>query len=141
MVAISIWLLVHPPNALPHEQKAVDVQLCALGRNPKRYNNQYVSVTAQYDSDGTEREGLSDAACKESGIALLIPRDAEGVDELRRVLHGGYPGTMDKIITGTFIGVFHWDPQGHPPRVLNVHAMRDFTVRSKAGGWLAHPFE
>lgn len=108
-----------------------NVSLCDLAKNPKRFNNQEITVTAQYESDGVEREGLSDSTCKESGVALEISRDAKGTDQLRAALHGGYPGTLDKIVIGTFNGIFHWLPENHPSRVLSVRSMQGFSVHQK----------
>jgi hypothetical protein len=108
------------------------VGFCDVARNAEQYDNQEITVTAQYESDGVEREGLSDPVCKESGFALEILRDTEGKDQLRAALHGGYPGTLDKTVVGAFTGVFHWVPDGHPPRVLRVRSMKDFSVHQKA---------
>ncbi len=77
------------------------------------------------------REGLSDSTCRESGVALEIVRDAKGMDQLRAALHGGYPGTLDKTVIGTFNGIFHWLPENHPPRVLSVRSMQGFSVHQK----------
>jgi hypothetical protein len=110
---------------------AKNVSFCDLAKNPKRFNNQEITVTAQYESDGVEREGLSDSTCKESGVALEIARDAKGTDQLRAALHGGYPGTLDKTVIGTFNGIFHWLPENHPPRVLSVRSMQGFSVHQK----------
>jgi hypothetical protein len=105
--------------------------ICNVAQNPERYNNQEITVTAHYESDGVEREGLSDPACKESGIGLLTLHDTKGKDQLRTALYGGYPGTLDKIVVGTFTGVFHWEPKAHPPRVMSVRIMQGFTVHPK----------
>ncbi|MGA9529777.1 MAG: hypothetical protein WBS24_16820 [Terriglobales bacterium] len=107
------------------------VGFCDVARNPELYDNREITVTAQYDSDGVEREGLSDPACKESGFALQMLHHTEGKDQLRAVLHGGYPGTLDKTVSGTFTGVFHWMPKEHPTRVLTVRSMEGFSVHQK----------
>jgi hypothetical protein len=126
----SLLSLLAVPNA--SAQTAVNkVSFCDVARNPERYNNQEITVTAQYDSDGVEREGLSDPACKESGFALEMLRETKGKDQLRAALHGGYPGTLDKSVSGTFTGVFHWMPKAHPPRVLTVRSMEGFSVHQK----------
>jgi hypothetical protein len=120
--------------AIPHASAQAGlnkVSFCDVARNPERYNNQEITVTAQYDSDGMEREGLSDPACKESGFSLEMLRETKGKDQLRIALHGGYPGTLDKTVSGTFTGVFHWMPKEHPPRVLTVRRMEGFSVHPK----------
>jgi hypothetical protein len=118
------------PNA-PAQATVDKVGFCDVARNPQRYNNQEITVTAQYESDGVEREGLSDPACNELGFALEMLRNTKGKDQLQAALHGGYPGTLDKVVRGTFTGVFHWVPESHPPRVLIVRAMEGFSVHKK----------
>jgi len=130
-LATSVYFLLSIPTASAQTTRSA-VSLCDVVKNPERYDNEEITVAAQYDSDGVEREGLSDPTCKESGIALLMLHETKGRDQLRAALHGGYPGTLDKTVTGTFIGVFHWDPKGHPPGVMNVRSMQDFTVHRKS---------
>jgi len=105
------------------------VSLCDLGKAPEKFDGQLILVTAQYESDGTEREGLSDSLCRNLGVALTFTETTLGKEDLRTALHGGYPGTLDKTITGTFVGVFQWRPGSHPPRDLAVKKMYDFKVR------------
>lgn len=128
--SLSLLSFVAVPN-VPAQAAVNKVSFCDVARNPERYNNQEITVTAQYMSDGVEREGLSDPACNESGFALEMLRDTKGKDQLRAALHGGYPGTLDKTVSGTFTGVFHWVPEGHPPRVLTVRRMEGFSVHQK----------
>jgi len=114
------------------ERAAVNkTSLCDVARNPERYDNQEVSLKAQYESDGMEWEGLTDSACEELGIALQMRRDTQGKDLLRAALSSGRPGTLDKIVIGTFTGVFHWAPGAHPSRTLSVQSMRGFSVEHR----------
>jgi hypothetical protein len=115
------------------------VALCAVARNPVQYDGKLISMIAQYDSDGFEHEGLSDPACKDTGLALLVPRDAKGMADLQSALLGGLPGTLDKIITATFTGVFRWEPKKTPFGLLNVKEMKDFTVQSKQPPFTVRP--
>jgi hypothetical protein len=108
------------------------VTVCQLAEDPQRYDNQPISIRAQYDSDGIEREGLSDPLCPETGLALEIGHSTKGRDKLQAAMRGGYPGTLDKTVIGTFTGVFHWHPNDHPPRVMAVLKMEHFTVSRKA---------
>jgi hypothetical protein len=130
LLSLSLLISVAVPNV---SAQAVmnKVSFCDVARNPDRYNNREITVTAQYVSDGVEREGLSDPACPESGFALEMLRDTKGKDQLRAALHGGYPGTLDKTVSGTFTGIFHWVPEGHPPRVLTLRSMEGFSVHQK----------
>jgi hypothetical protein len=108
------------------------VTVCDVAKDPQRYDNLQISIRAQYDSDGIEREGLSDPLCPEAGLALEIGHSTKGRDKLQTAMRGGYPGTLDKTVVGTFMGVFHWRPNGHPPRVMTVLKMDNFTVSHKA---------
>ena len=49
----------------------------------------------------------------------------------KKILHGGYPGTVDKVVTGTFSGVFHWNPENHPPRSFDVQLIENVAVETK----------
>jgi hypothetical protein len=130
LLPVSFLSFLPAPNVFAQEAVA-KVNFCDVARNPERHNNEEITVIAQYESDGVEREGLSDPACKELGFALEMLRDTKGKDQLRATLHSGYPGTLDKVVTGTFTGVFHWVPKGHPPRVLTVRSMEGFCVPKK----------
>lgn len=109
------------------------VSLCALAAAPEKFNDQLVTISAQYESDGTEREGLSDPSCREAGTELRMLRSTRGTKKLRLALRGGYPGTLDKTVKGTFTGVFHWNPENHPPRSLDVQGIENVRVER------AHP--
>ena len=128
---ISAYFLLAAPSASPQEM-VNKVSLCVLANSPNIYNGKEVTVRAQYESDGVEREGLSDLKCKDTGIALMMLRNTKGVKGLRAALHGGHPGTLDKTVTGTFTGVFHWEENGYPSGTMEVRAMRDFTVQPKS---------
>ncbi len=45
---------------------AKNVSFCDLAKNPKRFNNQEITVTAQYESDGVEGRG----SCPKSVISV-----------------------------------------------------------------------
>lgn len=129
--ALVLQVHLYPVGKSFARAQAVSTDICVLAADPQRFNNVLVTVTAQYESDGIEREGLRDPRCEESGLKLLVPQHAKGAAKLRAALRGGYPGTLDKTIIGTFTGVFQWNPQEHPPRILDVHSMREITVRSR----------
>ena len=113
------------------EVRAKTVTVCSLAAAPQRFDGMLISVNGQYRSDGIEREGLFDSSCKDAGIGLVIPASAKGKEELQSALRGGAPGTLDKVIMGTFVGVFHWNANDHPPRSLNVRRMGSFTVQHR----------
>jgi hypothetical protein len=110
-------------------QSSVNVTLCAVRVSPEKFNNRLVTISAQYESDGMEREGLSDASC--GGIALRIPSNARGTEQLRLALRRGYAGTVDKKVKGTFTGFFRWNPDNHPPGSLDVQSIDNVTVENR----------
>jgi hypothetical protein len=109
-----------------------NVTLCAVAATPEKFNNQLVTISAHYESDGMEREGLSDPSCREAGTELRILPNTRGAKKLRLALRGGYPGTLDKTVEGTFTGVFHWNPEKHPPRSIDVQFIENVTVERKS---------
>jgi hypothetical protein len=129
----SILFSVTPNAHGFFEPVGVKVTFCVLAATPEKYDNQLVTITARYESDGVEREGLSDSACKESGLELIFSRETKGRNKLQTPLRGGYPGTLDKTVVRTFTGIFHWRPQEHPPRSLQVRLVKDISVAPQAG--------
>jgi len=120
------------------QSSSITVTLCAVAANPESFDNRLVTISAHYESDGMEREGLSDPACGEAGTELRMFSNTRGTKKLRLALRGGYPGTLDKTVEGTFTGVFHWNPEGHPPRSIDVQSIENVTVERKqpsSGGW------
>jgi len=118
-------LLLCWPKPAHGQDVPLRVTLCELGRSPTKFNGQLVSVFGQYESDGIEREGLSDPTCKKFGLALVIGRGCVGKESLDAALRGGRPGTLDKTVRATFIGVFRLKSNAHPPRQLEVQSIED----------------
>ena len=109
----------------------LEVSACEAGTSPAKFNNHLISISALYESDGMDSEGISDPRCPGAGTELRIPSTAEGIEKLREALRGGYPGTIDKTIRAKFTGVFHWNPREHPERTLDVRKIEDVTVERK----------
>ena len=74
-----------------------------------------------------EHERLIDDSCG-AGILMDIPEEVKGRLSLERATEHSYPGLSDRLVTGTFVGVFRWEPKGYPDMVLRVQSMSDFTV-------------
>jgi hypothetical protein len=94
--------------------------LCTIVDNPSKFAGLLVTLVSQYESDGIERAVLVDSSCAGRGIAITAPARFAGKDQLEDALHVGLPGTMDKVISGTFTGRFAWYPGKNPSRVLAI---------------------
>jgi hypothetical protein len=90
-----------------------------------------VVVTAQYKSDGIERVILVDPDCEEVGITPRTPKHYTGEADLAKALSVGRPGTLDKIIKGTFVGKFRWSPQENQKFILVLGQVRDLSSMMK----------
>lgn len=109
----------------------VTVNLCVVAATPEKFNNRLVTISGHYESDGMEREGLSDPSCGEAGTELRMLPSTRGTKRLRKALRSGSPGTLDKTVEGTFTGVFHWNPENHPPLSMDVQSIENVTVERK----------
>lgn len=127
-VLAAIYLSLAVTVALTAETP-MKVSLCDVVKSMKQYNGKLIAVPAQYDSDGFENSGLSNPACRDTGLALSLQYSTKGVESLLAALHHGTPGTVDKLITATFIGVFHYDPKDSPYGMVIVQEIQDVTVR------------
>lgn len=117
------------------EAKAGQVTLCDAVTHPEKFDNQLITVRGRYRSDGMEDEGLSDESCGGTAIGLLIAKGAKGMDALSEALGHGFRGTADKVVLGTFTGVFHYGPSehGHPTSFISVERIEDISSKPKHG--------
>jgi hypothetical protein len=100
---VGVTFLCLPFRPIAHaspQSTGMKVTLCVLASNPEKYDNRYVTITAYYESDGVEREGLSDPSCNEAGLELLLSHRRKGQGQLQDALRGGHPGTLDNVIMG-----------------------------------------
>jgi hypothetical protein len=81
--------------------------VCAISAHPARFAGKKVVLSAELNSDGIERVTLTDKNCEDVGIA--IETSDHFIDEATfdAALSSGHPGTLDKTISGTFVGIFH----------------------------------
>lgn len=102
--------------------------VCAIAADPVRFADRLVLVSGRYESDGIERSVLTDDKCRDKGIAVSTPASFDGEAAFTKALSSGYPGTLDKIVTGTFVGTFRWQPAEVPKRVLELREVRNLSV-------------
>jgi hypothetical protein len=126
--ALAICALLSFPSALP-APASVKTTLCSIAADPGKYDDQLVRITARYESDGQDREGLFDTACRESGVGLRFSARTKGTKKLQAAVRWGNPGTFDKKVIGTFVGVFHLEPDSHPTRWLDVLRIESISVK------------
>ena len=119
----------------------VEASICDLVTHPRQFRGKMVSVHADFETDGFENWSLTDPACsmfgvKPSGGSVFDP--VIGV-ALLEALHHGCAGTRDKRISGTWQGVYHWQPPGSAKpgmlyRWLVVLRIKDVAVVPIQGG-------
>lgn len=109
----------------------ITATVCAICADPKAFAGKLVTVSGEYNSDGIERAVVTDPRCHDVGIAIRTPRHFRGEAAFLKTLQQGSPGTLDKKVTGTFIGRFIWHPQDIPKRTLELDEVRDLSVTLK----------
>jgi hypothetical protein len=132
--AAAILMLLFA-NSLPAqgdvERKIVKTTVCAISREPAKFNLQWVRIPAQIESDSFEFTGLVDSTCKNDAISLDYYGKYKGHDELDTAIHSPMPGTVDKDISGIFIGIFEWRPSKRPRRLLILKGVENLEVVKK----------
>lgn len=111
--------------------RTITATVCAISADPKTFAGKVVSVSGEYNSDGMHGSVLTDPKCDAVGIAIKAPAHFKGDDDFRKAVQQGSPGTLDKKVTGTFIGRFIWHPQDMPKRILELEEVRDLSVTMK----------
>jgi hypothetical protein len=110
---------------------ALEPTVCSIAATPGRFDGKIVSVFGQIESDGIERTVLTDSGCVNLGIAISAPAHFKGEAEFTKALDTGHPGTLDKKITGTFVGKFVWKPREVPKRILELKEVRNLSIVMK----------
>ena len=82
--------------------------VCAIAKAPAKFDRAFVIVRAHIASDGFEHTDLVDHSCENLGISLNYSTPFKGQDELVKAIHSPWPGTVDKDISGVFIGKIEW---------------------------------
>jgi hypothetical protein len=114
------------PSLAGAGSRAIKATVCAICADPKTFTGRVVSISGEYESDGIEREVVTDPECHDMGIAIMTPRHFKGEAEFFESVQQGSP--LDKKVTGTFIGRFIWHPQVVPKRILELTEVRNFSV-------------
>jgi hypothetical protein len=108
-----------------------ETTVCVISRHPERYNQNRVRIVAQIESDGFEHTDLVDRACNEFGIVLDYSSKFRGKDNLVTAIASPLPGTVDKEISGIFIGRFEWHPKERDKQILILEKVDKLKVVHK----------
>lgn len=112
-------------------QQPLSGTVCQIFDNPARYNHKTVIIVSHIESDGFEFTGLVDGRCKHKPILLDFSTEAPEMRNLvNAIASPPSPGTVDKDISGTFIGRFELEPQedGRERRVLRLRRVERLKV-------------
>ena len=114
----------------------MDVTICQLVANCRKFDGKRVRFRASVISDGFEHTALVGPGCKR-GVAPWTSDEADkrpDVEAFNRALEDLRPGTGtgDRQVTATFTGRFTCKPASHSPerrRVINVEAVEELQVK------------
>jgi hypothetical protein len=119
-------------NSKSSSTAAQFVGLCDVVAIPDYYHQRTIGLKARVNSDGREYTMLVDDRCEGVGIALIVraaARGDAGVKRFYEVLYrSGEPGTVEKEVSASFIGVFLSTPDRVPSRSLVVETVNDVTA-------------
>ena len=132
---VCLLLLIALIGAIPGlgQPSSVNTTVCSIVSRPQKFNKRLVRLRARVNSDGIERTVLVSDKCADKGIALIVPPEAAqstGALTLHRAIFQGRPGTTDKRIDATFLGMFLWSPADVPSRILQVREITEVQVSS-----------
>lgn len=118
----------------------IATSLCDVLRKPSAYDGKHIVVTAEVLAD-MHLIVLVDRRCGDSRGVVFSPylSDPSQPNPLNAILRRGCTGTIDKSITGTWSGLFHYDPYAEPgsdrfPRRLELTGMEDVVSRPRPDG-------
>lgn len=128
-VAILLFVLSY---ACVHQRDVVVVNtsICLIAATPQQYANKTIKTRASILSDGIEHIVLVDERCPGVGVVPLFSATdvATGGAALSAAIYSGRPGTTDKRITATFLGVVHRNGAAAPPLTLELSGVSEIEV-------------
>lgn len=125
---IAVLFVLRPSNFAAQDIKATATTVCSVSTSPERFAGKLLRISGELSSDGMHVAVLTDADCKQYGIALRAIGPFTGEIEYRKALGTGHPGTLDKRIKGTFVGQFVWQSKKLPKRILLLREVHDLSV-------------
>jgi hypothetical protein len=108
-IAVFVMATSAPQVKQKVEVRPVEAGVCDLIASPAAFNGKLVRFTAQFESDGIERSILLGETCpQKGGLMPYVVDGATGAKAFDDAIYLGHPGTLDKTITATFTGTFHY---------------------------------
>jgi len=129
--ASTLGVLLSTFPMAPQGRKAETTTVCAISREPAKFNSQWVRIPAHTESDSFEHTDIVDRACEEAGIELDYSSNFKGRKELEKAIHSPSPGTVDKDISGVFIGKFQWHATERARLILILNGVENLKVVKK----------
>jgi hypothetical protein len=131
VAASTLGVLLSTFPLAPQGRKAETTTVCAISREPAKFNSQWVRIPAHIESDSFEHTDIVDRACEGAGIELEYSSNLKGREELEKALHSPSPGTVDKDISGVFIGRFQWHATERTRLILILNGVESLKVVKK----------
>lgn len=131
--SVLILCIASSAQGLNRSQVPMSTTVCAIVSAPQKFDRKLVIFSANFVSDGIEHSVLIDKDCEKWGIVPGGDFKEKGEDSLDRVLMTGGPGTSDKKITATFIGIFRWHPKQMIKRILILREIQSVVCEKGDG--------
>ena len=130
-VAVSLVAMICATNLAGQDRPSTLTSLCAIAKQPAKFEGRSVTVRTRVLSDGTHGALIYDESCADFGLTLLVTEDAKGFKDLESALSWCLRGTLGKFIVGRFTGMIHFGPRGHlSESQISVRRIEDLTVKS-----------
>jgi len=136
--AACVLLLLGCNSDLQRTRVAKRTTICSVVESPLRYDGELIEVEGFLSSDGIEHMSLYSKACAESWI-LVVPesRRPRELGALKSEIANGSRGTLDKEISGTFVGIFEWRLLARQHRRIDLLSATNLKIkrlRTSTGG-------
>jgi len=130
MAAILLVAGSTKPTTSEVRVQPIATSVCELVANPTNFDGKFVRFQAQFETDYIERSLLFDKSCRGNGGLLPdVPADTPGKKALDDAIDAARPSTeLDKTITATFTGIFHYSAEPEMCMFLNKETCRRYVT-------------
>jgi len=109
-------------------EKPIPTTICDILAAPNNFQNKLVKVSASVKSDGTHFTMLIDRVCPKLGFTPQCPDTnphCSGMAKIHGAVYKGHPGTIDKEVSGAFVGKVDIRAKGIPKWVIYIEDVSD----------------